>query len=123
MYIKDFDAGSPISLVVTHSILSIKLQQASSENISLLYNELIQYYCHSNENLAEVLTEQVNTIFNSLDDTKQRYIEQALTRYILNFLYRDCFVTIPDLFTYIQMLLVRISMLRTLIYLDVGREQ
>ncbi|MCW8900103.1 MAG: flagellin lysine-N-methylase [Gammaproteobacteria bacterium] len=122
MFIKDYDAGSPISLLVTHSVLSIKLQQASTENISLLYNDLIQFYCHSNENIPEMLTVKVNNIIKELDFNQQQYIEQSLTRYILNCLYREWFVTMPDPFTYMQMLLVRISILRTLIYLDVGRD-
>lgn len=123
LFIKDYDAGSPISMVVVHSVLSIKLQQASDEKISLLYQKIIQHYCHDNENVAELLAEQISEIRKKMDVDNLQYIDKALTRYILNCLYREWFVSMPDVFTYVQMLLIRISILRTLIYLDIGCEK
>ena len=120
-FIKDYDAGSPISMIVVHSILSIKLQQANNENISQLYEEIIQAHNANNENVADVLTQQLKKTHHALDSDSQEYIDKAITRYIINCLFREWFTSMPDPFTYIQMLLVRTSIIRTLIYLDVGR--
>ena len=119
-FLKDYDAGSPLNMIVVHSILSIKLQQAESENISLLYQKIIQHYCDDEEGIPERLAEKLYDIRRSLDKDSQNYIDKAITRYVLNCLYREWFVSMPDPFTYVQMMLVRLSMLRTLIYLDIG---
>jgi lysine-N-methylase len=122
-FIKEYDASSPLSMIVVHSILSIKLQQANDENISQLYEKIINKYTEQNDNVAEVLAEMLVKIGSRIDAESKQYIDKAITRYILNCLYREWFVTMPDPFTYIQMLLVRTSVLRTLIYLDVGEEK
>ena len=119
-FINDYNDGSPLSMIVVHSILSIKLQQANSENISQLYEEIIQFYKTNNENVADVLTQKLKLTRKTLDGDSQQYIDKAITRYIINCLFREWFTSMPDPFTYIQMLLVRTSILRTLIYLDVG---
>ena len=119
-FINDYDAGSPLSMIVVHSILSIKLQQANSENISQLYEEIIETHNANDENVADILTQQLKQIRKTLNSDSQQYIDKAVTRYITNCLFREWFTSMPDPFTYIQMLLVRISILRTLIYLDVG---
>lgn len=119
-FITDYDAGSPISMIVVHSVLSIKLQQAGNENISLLYKKIITEYGCENQNIAEVLAENLEQTVNNLDQHTKQYIDKALTRYILNCLYREWFTSMPDPFTYVQMLLVRMAILKTLIYLDVG---
>ena len=122
-FIKDYDANTGISMVVVHSILSIKLQQASDENISQLYEKIINQYVTINGSVAEELSEKLNEINSQMAIENKNYIDKAITRYIINCLYREWFVTMPDLFTYVQMLLIRISLLRTLIYLDVGEEK
>ena len=121
--IKDYDVG-PISMVVVNSILSIKLNQSSDENISQIYEKIIAYYHASIEdNVAEYLSGKLVEIQSQLDSDTQEYIDKAVTRYMINCLYREWFINMPDPFTYVQMLLVRSAMLRTLIYLDIGREQ
>lgn len=110
-------------MIVVHSILSIKLQQANEENISQLYEKIINKYTEQKDNVAEVLAGELIKISSSLDLNSKQYIDKAITRYILNCLYREWFVTMPDPFTYIQMLLVRTSILRALIYLDIGEEK
>lgn len=121
--IKDYDANS-ISMIVVHSVLLIKLDQASNENISKIYEKIISKYGVSNkDDTAEILFKNLAEEKNQLDRETQQYIDKAVTRYIINCLYREWFISMPDPFTYIQMLLVRISILRTLIYLDLAKEQ
>ena len=122
-FIKEYDASSPLSMIVVHSILSIKLQQANDENISQLYDKIINKYTEKNDNVAEVLAAKLVKIASRVDVESKKYIDKAITRYILNCLYREWFITMPDPFTYVQMLLVRTSVLRTLIYLDIGEEK
>ncbi|MDH5395739.1 MAG: flagellin lysine-N-methylase [Gammaproteobacteria bacterium] len=118
-YIKNFETDAPISMIVVHSILSIKLQQAEDENISLVYQKLIQKYLND-DSLSESLAAELLAIRESISETNRAHLDKALTRYILNCLHREWFVSMPDPFTYIQMLLVRITILRTLLYLDIG---
>lgn len=122
-FIKEYDASTPLSMIVVHSILSIKLQQANDENISQLYEKIVNKYTEQKDNVAEVLAEKLVKIGSRIDVESKQYIDKAITRYILNCLYREWFITMPDPFTYIQMLLVRTSVLRTLIYLDIGEEK
>ena len=122
-FIKEYDANSTLSMVVVHSILSIKLQQAGDENISQLYEKIIYKYTSNNDNVAETLAKNLVDICSNIEKDNKQYIDQAVTRYIINCLYREWFVTMPDSFTYIQMLLVRSAMLRTLIYLHIGNER
>jgi len=121
-FIKDYDSDTPISMIVVHSVLSIKLQQANDENISQLYKKILNEYSCNEDNVAEELAKQLIKVRLKLDEDSQQYIDKALTRYIINCLYREWFISMPDPFTYIQMLLVRISILRTLIYLDIGQK-
>ena len=122
-FINEYDASSPLSMIVVHSILSIKLQQANDENISQLYEEIINKHTEQDDNIAEVLAEKLVKIGSRIDIESKQYIDKAITRYILNCLYREWFITMPDPFTYVQMLLVRTSTLRTLIYLDITEEK
>jgi len=121
--IKNYDVESPISMIVAHSILLIKLQQANSENISQLYEKIMVKHQTTNENVAELLAVQLNKIISKLDADSKSYVDKSITRYILNCLYREWFISMPDPFTYVQMLLVRTSILRILIYLSIGQEE
>lgn len=121
--IKEYDTSTPLNMVVVHSILSIKLQQANDENISQLYEKIINKYTKQNDNVAEVLTDKLLEISSVMSSESKDYIDKAVTRYILNCLYREWFISMPDPFTYIQMMLVRTSILRTLIYLDIATEK
>lgn len=118
--IHDFESGSSISMIVVHSILSIKLQQSADENISLLYANIISQLSNSgsDKNIPNLLTAKLTEINEKISKVNLLYIDKALTRYVLNCLYREWFISMPDPFTYFQMLLVRVSILRSLIYLD-----
>lgn len=120
-FIEDYDIESPLSMIVVHSILSIKLQQANNENISQIYQGLIQDFSSNEENIADILAQRLADISSTMSDDTQEYIDKTITRYIINCLFREWFTSMPDPFTYFQMLLVRISILRTLIYLDVAK--
>ena len=122
-FIKEYDANPTLSMIVVHSTLSIKLQQANTENISQLYKVILNKYTKQNDNIAELLASKLVEITSVMDVENKSYIDKAISRYILNCLYREWFITMPDPFTYVQMLLVRTSILRTLIYLDVADEK
>lgn len=121
--IKDYDAESPISMIVAHSILLIKLEQTNSENISQLYQKIMLKHQATNDNVAELLAGELNKVVSGLNADSKDYIDKSITRYILNCLYREWFISMPDPFTYVQMLLVRTSILRILIYLSIGQEE
>jgi len=119
LMVKDLTPDTSITMVVVHSILSIKLQQAENENISQLYKGIIDKLNITNDNVVAELSNLIANSSGDLSDENRVYIEKALTRYMINCLYREWFVSMPDPFTYFQMLLVRITILRSLIYLDV----
>ena len=122
-FINEYDANPTLSMIVVHSTLSIKLQQADNENISQLYKKILNKYTKENDNIAETLATKLVEITSVMDLESKRYIDKTISRYILNCLYREWFITMPDPFTYVQMLLVRTSILRTLIYLDIADEK
>ena len=122
-FINNYEANTQLSMVVAHSILSIKLQQAEDENTSQLYEKIINKYTNMDTNVAEALADKLVLSRANMSLDNKKYIDKAITRYIINCLYREWFVTMPDLFTYIQMLLVRTSILRILIYLDIADEE
>jgi lysine-N-methylase len=121
--IKEYDSESQLNMVVVHSILSIKLQQAGDENISNIYKNIIDKYTTANADVASTLAKKLNEIANNLSNENMECIDKSVTRYILNCLYREWFVSMPDPFTYVQMLLVRTSILQALIYLYIGDEE
>ena len=84
---------------------------------------IINKYTNKDDNIAEILAEKLINIVNKVSSENKKYIDKAITRYIINCLFCEWFETMPDLFTYVQMLLVRTSIIRTLIYLDIGDEE
>lgn len=116
--IDNFESDSSISMIVVHSILSIKLQQSEDENISLLYANILSGIKHADIDIPNLLVAKLGEINDKISIINLQYIDKALTRYVLNCLYREWFISMPDPFTYFQMLLVRVSILRSLIYLD-----
>jgi len=116
--IENFESESSISMIVVHSILSIKLQQSEDENISLLYANIISEFKSDDKDIPTLLAGRLGEVSERISTINLQYIDKALTRYILNCLYREWFISMPEPFTYFQMLLVRVSILRSLIYLD-----
>ena len=121
--IKNYEVDSPIAMIVVHSVLSIKLQQAKNENISGLYRDILQTLNASDEDVAAALMKKLEDAKNKLDEKTRVYIERAMTRYLISCLYREWFVSMPDPFTYVQMLLVRMAILRALIYLHMDTKK
>jgi len=119
LVVKDLPSDISITMIVVHSILSTKLQQAENDNISQLYKAIIDKLNIMDDNVVAELSKLVENPSTELSKENRVYIEKALTRYMINCLYREWFVSMPDPFTYFQMLLVRITILRSLIYLDV----
>ena len=100
-YIRDYELDSPIGIIVVHSILSIKLQQEPGENTSQVYSQVLGNLPGNDQNL-EALLEIVTMIKNKLTKEINDYIEEAISRYIINCIYREWFITMPDSFTYMQ---------------------
>ncbi len=119
-FMQGYEVATPLAMVVVHSIMSIKLQQAAEENTSRLYAAAIQSF--SDDTLAEQLQQCVQQCLSVSDSTVASQIEHALTRYILNCIQREWFVAMPDLLTYVQMLLVRVLLLHTLICLSLDKD-
>lgn len=121
--IKNYEVNSPIGMIVVHSVMSIKLQQYDNENISKVYRQVLETIGITNENIAELLKENLQKFKSELNEKTRNYIDRAMTRYFISCLYREWFVSMPDPFTYIQMLLVRMAILKSLIYLHLATKE
>lgn len=118
-FMQHHDQDLLLIMVVVHSILSIKLQQAADENISQLYLGILEGREPQDQTVPAQLAEILQKKINRLDQHQHEIIDAAVSRYLINCIFREWFISMPDSFTYIQMLLIRMMLLRSLIYLEI----
>lgn len=112
-FLEQYQADEPIALIVIHSILQLKLEQFPGEQTSQLALRIFDFLKGSDD--GKSWAEQFSACDKKLQTHLQGSFEHYITRYLHNCLFREWFYTMPDSFTYIQMLLVRTAMLRFLI--------
>ncbi len=117
-FMAQHDQNLALVMVVVHSIFSIKLQQAEKENISQLYSGILEGRDPAGEMISAELAQRLQQKISALNQQQHELIDRAVTRYLANCIFREWFISMPDPFTYIQMLLVRMMLLRSLIYLE-----
>ena len=121
-FVRNYESQEPVGLIVIHSILQIKQQRFPAEHISQMAELCYQGYIdelnpdtnNSDVNATE-LQKAYHKRINEFNNTFPGKLDQYLSRYLENCLYREWFYTMPDVFTYIQMLLIRMAILRFLI--------
>jgi len=124
-YLLTYENNEPLGIVVVHSILQIKQHSSPKENTSLLANQILQSYLDELQSQGKrVSTEDIQIkdfyhLFCQRNElcrqTFATELDNYLARYLENCIYREWFFTMPDTFTYMQMLLLRCAMLRYLI--------
>ena len=119
-YISDLEIDSSMGMIVIHSILQIKLNQSPHDKISKLYKIITEN--HHDEDTVTFLSGCLRNSYESISPESINLIEKSLSRYLLNCLYREWFISMPDPFTYVQMLLVRVSLIRFLLYMNINNE-
>ncbi|MDZ7804073.1 flagellin lysine-N-methylase [Thiohalophilus sp.] len=115
-YLDQYQSDEPMALIVIQSILQLKQEQFPQEKTSQLAKRIFGAWAdeETQRNWTELFAEREQQVEQTLSMLLDRYI----TRYLYNCLFREWFYTMPDSFTYIQMLLVRTAMLRFLLIAD-----
>ena len=126
-FVTKYTAADPVAIIVVQAVLQLRLQNFPGESHSQLVQNILQAYeeqlSHKGSSTAcdnISPAEGVWSLFQQQQVTINKHfeleLENCLSRYLYNCLYREWFVTMPDPFTYIHMLVIRIAILRFLLY-------
>ena len=124
-YYNRFENVEPIAVVVIQAILQLRIQHAQDDKLSQLATDILKRY---RDNLPDIDEAQVFSDNLPPQQLWQAYqanweqvnarvgvlLENILSRYLINVLQREWFIAMPDPFIYMQMLIIRMSMLRFL---------
>ena len=126
-FVSKYDPADPLAIIVIQAVLQLRIQQFPQET----YSRFIQHIFSEYEALMpsldgatqledalppELLWEKYQPRHFLIDKYFGEELDRCFTRYLINCLYREWFITMPDLFTYIHMLVIRLAILRFLIY-------
>jgi lysine-N-methylase len=125
-YYLQYVSGEPVAMVVIQAVLQLRLQQAPDDKLSQMANTIFSHYRNQIQNEKEMDVYGDNLPPDELwqcyqqnwDRLNTHYgvrLEQCLSRYLVNCLQREWFVSMPDPFTYIHLLTIRLAILRFLI--------
>lgn len=123
-YIRDYFVDNPIAMIVINSVLQIKQHQSPADPLGKIYLAIYDFVGEEALNNMHLLRERFRDADNELAKYVDGLLDRAISHYLISSLYREWFVTMPDPFTYTQMLLVRLAILRFLLvmYLTVKRQ-
>ena len=124
-YFNRFENIEPIAVVVIQAILQLRIQHASNDKLSRLAAMILDDYRKrlSESDNAEIFADnlppqQLWLAYQSNWETANARVgvllEKIFSRYLRNVLQREWFIAMPDPFVYMQMLIIRISLLRFL---------
>ena len=112
-----------IALVVIRAILEIKMTQFPAEGLSKIASDIYKSYQSPNSSGDDVLEIPIEHIQNKYDEYRQgiserwnKHCDRYFTRYLCNCMFREWFFSMPDTFTYIQMLLIRMAIMRFIFF-------
>ncbi len=130
-YVTKYDPADPIAIIVIQAVLQLRIQQFPHDTYSQFVKQVFGEY----ENLMageDTVSRQDETLppehlwqcYRQRRALIDKYfadeLDRCFTRYLINCLYREWFITMPDLFTYIHMLIIRLAVLRFLVYSHPG---
>ena len=125
-YYLHYVTAEPVAIVVIQAVLQLQLQQAPDDKLSQMVREILNKYHEQIQKQSDIEVYGENLPPEDLwrgyqqnwDRLNARYgvrLEQCLTRYLVNCLQREWFVSMPDPFVYIHMLTIRLAILRFII--------
>lgn len=128
-FMSQYENDQPLACIVIYSILMLKIQQSPDDKLSnmvvAVFNDYAKQMGHENytsvKNAADFSTAFIKR-YQILSTHIHQQVEDYLVKYLLNCFYREWFITLPSAFIYIQMLLVRVAVLRFLIYSRISPE-
>lgn len=126
-YVCKYDTADPIAIIVIQAVLQLRLQQSPDEAYSRFIKQVFDGYkglmpdIDPDSLLDQALPpESLWQHYQSRRSMAERHfggeLDRCFSRYLINCLYREWFITMPDLFTYIHMLVIRLAILRFLIH-------
>lgn len=128
-FMTQYENEQPLACIVIYSILTLKQHQAPEEKLSKMVGNIFNEYAkqlgldsHEDVKNAAEYSVVFQKRYNMFSNTVHHQIEDYLTKYLLNCFYREWFITMPSAFIYIQMLLVRVAIIRFIIYSRVSPE-
>lgn len=125
-YFTNYVTAEPVAIVVIQAVLQLRMQQASDDKLSRMARDIFESYRVQIQDDADVelygdnlppdeLWRCYQQNWDRLNAVYGVRLEQCLTRYLLNCLQREWFVSMPDPFVYLHLLTIRLAILRFLI--------
>lgn len=125
-YYMHYVTAEPVAIVVIQAVLQLHLQQSPNDKLSLMVQDIFKQYREQvqqqddvevyGENLPpEPLWHAYQQNWERLNASYGARLEQCLSRYLVNCLQREWFISMPDAFVYIHMLIIRLAILRFII--------
>ncbi|HEB86892.1 MAG TPA: hypothetical protein ENI68_07755 [Gammaproteobacteria bacterium] len=120
-YLEQDNSVNLLAMLVVRAILEIKITQFPDEKLSRMAKNIFTDSATGSANsILDVPIEDVQKAYDALrqlvSPVMNEKIDRYFTRYLCNCLFREWYFTMPDTFTYMQMLLIRMAMLRFLFY-------
>lgn len=126
-YVSKYEPAEPLAIIVIQAVLQLRVQQFPHETYSQFIQQVFGEYKTLMPDLdtdtqledalpPELLWQCYQTRRTVVDKYFGAELDKCFTRYLINCLYREWFITMPDLFTYIHMLVIRLAILRFLVY-------
>lgn len=128
-FLTNYTSAEPIAIIIIQAVIQMRIQQAPEEKLTKLmqaqllqYRQSIRYQDELDvfgDNIAPVpLWQAYQEKWHAFNPRFGVYLEKYLINYLINCLQREWFVTMPEPFCYVQMLMVRMAILRFLIVSD-----
>jgi lysine-N-methylase len=125
-YYFQYVTAEPVAMVVIQAVLQLRMQQAPGDKLSQMASDIFARYREQIQDQADIEVYGDNLPPDDLwrcyqqnwDRLNAHYgvrLEQCLSRYLVNCLQREWFVSMPDPFVYIHLLTIRLAILRFLI--------
>ena len=126
-FVNKYAPADPVAIIVIQAVLQLRQQQFPHESYSQFTRQVFSEYKSMMTDLAsdslldeslppEMLWQCYQPKHALIDRYFSDELDNCFTRYLINCLYREWFITMPDLFTYIHMLTIRLAILRFLVY-------
>ena len=125
-YFFKFTNSEPVAIVVIQAILQLRIQHDGNDKLSQLVRSILEKYKINyersedfdvyGENIPpDILAAAFQQHWERLNTRFGVILEECFSRHVVNCLQREWFISMPDPFSYIHMLTIRLAVLRFLI--------
>ena len=125
-YYQNYVTAEPVAIVVIQAVLQLRIQQSPDDKLSRMVSGIFADYQAQIQHHSDIEVYGENLPPDELwrcyqqnwDVLNAQYgirLENCLSRYLVNCLQREWFISMPDPFVYIHLLTIRLAILRFLI--------